>query len=129
MEKSIEGSQQRIADLGGLHLPPRAPATHPPTYFRLSCIKFRPLRLDVLPPCVATLDGESLLRTILPSQDITQLVMDSDEDFELGSPEKLEALYSSLLYEPLFTVIERNYVASPQLDICITERDRRVSRL
>ncbi|KAK4302501.1 hypothetical protein Pmani_025419 [Petrolisthes manimaculis] len=75
------------------------------------------------------LEGESYLRRGLLSQDITQLVMDSDEDFELGSPEKLEALHSSFLYEPLFTVIERNYVASPQLDICITERDRRASHL
>lgn len=34
----------------------------------------------------------------------------------------------TLLYEQLFTVIERNYVASPLLDICITGSDR-TSRL
>lgn len=35
----------------------------------------------------------------------------------------------TLLYEQLFTVIERNYVASPLLDICITGSERNSSFL
>ncbi|MPC49400.1 hypothetical protein E2C01_043199 [Portunus trituberculatus] len=120
---------------------PHSPIRAPSTLFRPSCIMLRPRHLDVLPPPlapggpisppaagitgwdIAPLAGVGeqwlLLHDSGRSDDITRR---SRQDFE-PSLRGAEAP-PSILYEQLFTVIERNYVASPLLDICITGNDR-----